>query len=276
MIDFFFSDESRQNNPSRPGMGQLAAVGGLGISADNVKPVQATIDQICARYGFPPNEIFKWSPDKTFWMHRNLQGDQRTDFFKEVLGVLKINDVIAFIVVTDYTCQCATNTDDHDLDITTLFLERANGFCQRRGSQGFVVVDRPPGDRKDEDRFLAICAETLQSGTSFVKMDKIAHNIFATPSRMSRLLQASDLVTGCTLSRVAGEKIFSPPVFEKIKSILNREGNRIGGYGLKLHPDGRYGNLYHWLLKDTHFWKSNCGVPLPVNNFYYYRDPFTI
>lgn len=54
------------------------------------------------------------------------------------------------------------------------------------------------------------------------------------------------------MSYVAGEKKYSPRIFQSIKPLLETEEGVIGGFGVKLHPDFRYVNLYHWLLGDTH------------------------
>jgi hypothetical protein len=51
---------------------------------------------------------------------------------------------------------------------------------------------------------------------------------------------------------VAGESVFSPPVFRGAVLPMLR-GTYKGGRGLELHPDIRYGNLYHWLLDDEYF-----------------------
>jgi len=44
-----------------------------------------------------------------------------------------------------------------------------------------------------------------------------------------------------------------------------------GGRGLKIHPDLRYGNLYHWLLGDEAFVRYEGGIDLPSKRFTCYR-----
>jgi hypothetical protein len=56
---------------------------------------------------------------------------------------------------------------------------------------------------------------------------------------------------------------------DAVKPMLRREGDRIGGIGLKLHPDLRYANLYHWLVGDRYFIKGSVGHPLPVASMAY-------
>jgi hypothetical protein len=68
----------------------------------------------------------------------------------------------------------------------------------------------------------------------------------------------------------------APPVFEKgITPILRSAGGRIGGTGLKIHPDRRYVNLYHWLLGDTTFVKGGSSSPLPLSDHPYATSPDT-
>jgi hypothetical protein len=62
-----------------------------------------------------------------------------------------------------------------------------------------------------------------------------------------RLLQTADLITSFTLAMVSGEDRHSAPIFGLIKFLLMSEMGRIGGVGLKIHPDYVYANLYRWL-----------------------------
>ena len=46
----------------------------------------------------------------------------------------------------------------------------------------------------------------------------------------------------------------------------------MAGIGLKLHPDFVFVNLYYWLLGESHFFKMNCGLPLPLMDRYFAND----
>jgi hypothetical protein len=117
---------------------------------------------------------------------------------------------------------------------------------------GIVVADRPSGGRKNENRFVSGCLDTIQSGTEYVKFDRIAL-VTTGDSKHARVLQLADVVTGCTLALVSGAgSSFHPGLFDShVKPLLrqNHYGG-IGGTGVKIHPDGRYTNLYHWLFGD--------------------------
>jgi len=136
-----------------------------------------------------------------------------------------------------------------------------------------VITDRAGSRHAEEDKFLRGCLEILQSTTGYVRPDSIALNVVSTPSKFIRLIQAADLVTGCTVAAVGGEERYSPPIMEKLKTLFHRELGRVGGVGVKIHPDYKYGNLYHWILGDGVFVRSSTGWPLPRDDYPYYLSP---
>jgi hypothetical protein len=77
----------------------------------------------------------------------------------------------------------------------------------------------------------------------------------------------------CTTAIVAGEETFSPPVFQAVRELLLQQGGRIGGVGLKIHPDFKYVNLYYWLVGDEYLRRGNIGDPLPMPGSPYYSSP---
>jgi len=72
---------------------------------------------------------------------------------------------------------------------------------------------------------------------------------------------------------VAGETRFAPDVFQHIKPMFPRKYDRIGGPSLKIHPDFRYSNLYHWLCGDSHFVRYQTGIPMPLKGRHYFAGP---
>jgi hypothetical protein len=73
------------------------------------------------------------------------------------------------------------------------------------------------------------------------------------------------------VARVAGSPYSKIP-FAMVKPLLRSDGHRIGGVGLKIHPDFKHVNLYHHLLGDTTCWKGNVGIDLPCRGRQYYAD----
>jgi hypothetical protein len=89
---------------------------------------------------------------------------------------------------------------DHEMDVVGMFLERANNQLTARKRHGVVVVDRPTGGRSEETRYLVRCLESLQTGTRFVKPDRIAINVLTTASELVRLLKLADVVVSCSVA----------------------------------------------------------------------------
>lgn len=262
-MKFFFADDAQQDKPSRSDMRPIVAVGGVALDDAAVGAAQRAIDDLCVATGFPEGEEFKWSPGRELWMRSELIGDDREWFFLSVLEVLAECDATAMVVVVDCKARSATTAKTPEEDATRLFLERASNHCAT--DEGIVIVDRPSGGRGDENKFIADCVAHIQDDNTYSIPERFALPVIASQSRHMRLLQAADLVVSCTLNRVAGEDRFSPPVFEAIKPLIASNGMRKGGVGLKIHPDFRYANLYHWLLGDDTWWKGIMGVPLPCS-----------
>lgn len=264
-MDFFFADDSTQAEPWRPGMGALTAIGGVHVPDHAVAGLERRIDEICRNAGFPDGAEFKWSPAKNQWMWRNLPEGPRRSFFRSVLEACERFGARAIVVVEDTTCRTATDATTPLLDLTRMFIERVDSQLKRRRRHGVIIADRPSGGASQDTKFLAGCLETLQRGTAYVKPDSVAINVLSTPSHLVRLLQVADLVTSCTTAHVAGRYRYSKPLFDDwIYPLLHRgEAGRVGGYGLKLHPDYRYLNLYHWLLGDPQFGRNGTFVALP-------------
>lgn len=253
MLDVFFADDATQNDPSRPGLEPLVATGFVHVPGEQVRDLEESLNEICGDAGFPNGDAgeFKWSPGKDLWMRKNLVEGDRKGFFNRVLTEARNHDAQFTVVVDEVAGRTATGTDNHEMDVTTQLLERAQWQLEHEDRTGLVVVDRPSGDRADETDFLRRCLETLTEGTAYLDFDRIACNVVSTPSKLIRCLQLADLITSCTIARVGGEDPWSPPVFEVIRAGLVTRRGRTEGVGLKIHPTLRLMNLYHWLLDVT-------------------------
>lgn len=274
-MDFVFADDAQQKQPSRPGMGPLVAVGGICVPGEAAGKLEGEIEALCADYGFPAGEEFKWSPGQNLWMHRNLGTEKRQHFFIQVIKLTQDSGARTVVVIEDASCPLATDATSPEIDVTRLLLDRVDNHLSNRNSEGIVIVARPGGDRTAEDKFLAGCVETLQSGADYAKPDHIVLNVLFSAFKFIRLLQVADVMTSCSTAAVGGEHRFSPPVFASVKRLLAKKGDRIGGVGLKLHPYFMYANLYHWLVGDSHLWKSGTSFPLPLACYPYSSHPNT-
>lgn len=269
----FFADDSNRRSPNLPDMGALIAIGGIFVETSKLKSLNQKIEVICTQYGFPQNDPFKWSPGRELWMRENLTGDRRRDFFLALLTEAKTHGAGAIVVIEDTTRNTATDAKTPQIDVIRLFFERVDWKLNRLRSEGMLIIDRPSGDRGDEDKFLYSCLETMRQGTQYVNMEHIVLSA-CSPSKFTRMLQLSDLVTSCSLAAASGERQYSPLVFESIKRILCDDSGRIGGVGFKMHPDYCYVNLYHWLLGDPHYHRCNTGYPLPMEGRPYINNPY--
>jgi|SRR5579875_75303 len=260
----FFADDSRQDRPTRPGMVQrpLIAIGGFAVDGDRLRDLEAALDACCQQTGFQKLCEFKWSPPPDNWMNKNLTGDDRRDFFVRVLQRGEEFGITAFVVVEDEISRPAQQKLSHQRDALELFLERISTFLSRNHRTGIVIADQPGGGRTDENSFLLSCLEAREQGTSYVQHRDLALGVLCAKSKFVRCLQLADLIVSATLARVAGNR-YAVPIFDKIRPLLGRYDGRIGGCGLKIHPDGRYRNLYYWLLQDTVFVKGSSWRRLP-------------
>jgi hypothetical protein len=270
-MDLFIADDARQRTPTREGMGSLVAAGGLYFTGNGwVGATERAIDAMCTEAGFPPGEEFKWSPSRGSWMHRNLVGPERAAFFAKVLAAPRRAEARAIVVIEDTKYKRATSAKTPEDDVTRLLLERVETEMSRADVDGLVIADRPGGGGRDENKFLGRCLEMLRAGTDYVKHKHIALNVVSAPSEMIRVLQLADLVTSCTLAYVAGEDQYAPTTFPHVRALM---GGSVGGASVKIHPDIKYVNLYHWLFGDTHYYRGNVGHPLPRKNNDYALSP---
>ena len=270
---FFFADDSKQNNPTRPRMGPLFATGGLFIAGDDLASLERSLENLCQRVGFPANEEFKWSPRRSSWMHRGLVENTRRGFFAEVLRICTTHHGTAVVILSDSTSCTPSDCANHEIFTTKMLIERVNNLAASRGSDAIIIVDRPGGGFPAERKFLSDCFETLRSGTPFVMPIKIAVNPITTDSHLIRTLQAADLIVSCTTSFISGQTTLAPETFEIIKPMLSRDLGRAGGVGVKIHPDFKYANLYHWLLGDDLLFKNMNGQALPIASRPYSTGP---
>jgi len=271
----FFADDSTQVNPSRVGMGSLVATGGLLVECDAIASLERSIAYICKQFGFPPGEEFKRSPRTNSWMHGNLIGCHRHDFFLWVIQTCSDHGAKATVIISDETSSTPLSSPSHSEFVTKMLIERVNWLAKYKQTTAIIVADRPGGGTRQERAFLSQCMQNIQNGTGYVMPERIAINALSTDSKFVRLLQTADLIVSCVTAFAAGENTHSPPLFAAIRPLLASDMGRTGGVGLKLHPDLWYVNLYHWLLGDSHFIRSMNGWPLPLPRRPYARNANT-
>jgi hypothetical protein len=265
---FFFADDAKQSKPSRPGMGPLVSSGAIMVPEIALRVLDLQINSLCAEFGFPDGQEFKWSPGRELWMHANLVDEARQRFYLAVLRKAAEQSVSATVVIADASEQHATDASGTEEDVTRLLLERIQ-LQIPFGEQGTVIADRPGGDRANEDQFLSGCFDAIKNGTRLVRNFELIALLLTTNSRMSRLIQLADIITSASLAFVSGEPRFAPSVFCGVLPLLRRDQGRVGGVGLKLQPEKKYANLYHWLGEDRDYIHANMTYPMPLPRYPY-------
>ena len=269
----FFADDAKQSQPSRVRMGSLVASGGLFIHGDRLASMERALNVLCTDVGFPPNEEFKWSPRRDMWMHQNLVAERRQAFFSSVIQTCADHQAKALVIISDCDSRTPSDCINHEIFVTKMLIERVNNLAVSAASTAIIVVDRPGGGIAQERKFLSECLSTLQNGTRYVMPEQIAINPISTDSHLIRSLQAADLIVSCTTALVAGQTTLAPDIFGAIKPILAQELGRAGGVGVKIHPDFKYLNLYHWLLGDEMWIRNMNGWSLPYRGRPYFTGP---
>lgn len=270
-----FLDDSRQKNCTRDKIDALVAIGGIIVDVQVAKDLEQAVDQICKNFGFPDGEPFKWSPKRDYWMWDKLVGDRREAFFSAVLSEVDNTGGIGLVAICDPTKATATkNAQTHEMDALVLVLERFDWVLQEENELGMVIVSRPSGGRGDEDSFLLECDGILTAGTDYRKFNRIVTNVLTMPFRDSRFLQVADLVVSITNAAVAGSP-HAEAVFPSVRMLLRSSDGRIGGVGVKIHPDSIYVNLYHWVLRDDIFLirRAGTGFALPIRGRPFFVSP---
>jgi len=270
-MDTWFVDDSRQRQPTRPGMGDLFAVGGIKVVEEQLNPFHAAIDEVCTRFGFPAGEEFKWSPGKELWMRDNLVRDQRRAFFSEVFAIARAHQVKGIFVLADAGAASATGAVKAEHDVVTMLIERIQQDTDYK-SKAQILADAPGGSSAQADEFITRNLGIIRNGTNAVaNLDRLTF-VQTARSHHSRGLQVADVFTSCLSAFVGGEEMWTLRVVDMIQPILRRQLGRVGGCGVKLHPDYKYANLYFWLFGDTHLWRFNCGNSLPLTSRPYHVD----
>jgi hypothetical protein len=177
-VHLAFIDDAKQR-PTRPGIrGRMVGAGAISLPADNARRAELALRQACADFGFPPAEEFKWSPSRKSWMHGNLVDEKRAAFFARVIEHLVEADALALVVMEDDGRSPAVEATA-EWDVVVLLLERLASRLKELGETGLVIADRPGGDRREEDRFVAECLAALDPGTTYVQHDELTFVVTA-------------------------------------------------------------------------------------------------
>lgn len=260
-----FLDDSKQNDAPRHGIGGLVAIGGISVAASQANELNLRLAEEClSKFGLPSDAPFKWSPPKKSWFKKNLSDEQRGELLKHVLTIVKEYDPSAIVSLCELATSPLAGADTHEMSALLMVMERFHtsiGFADT----GIIIIDRPAGGKTDEESYLTTCADIAASGSKYAQFKKLACPIVSMPFSLSRILQIADLVVSITTAHFAGRPA-AAEFFPYVLPLLKTLDGRRGGASVKIHPDFKYANLYHWLLEDEYLKKGSIGVPMPLKD----------
>jgi hypothetical protein len=190
-----------------------------------------------------------------------------------VIDVLKESEAKTIVSICDKTKKKAdARSPDSEIDALILTLERFHLSVQQ--DDCFVILAKPSGGRKDENRVLADCFAAIESGTDYIDFGKFSQPPVIMPSARSRLLQAADIIASVTTAMVAGNEEYASEIFPALLNIIATDWRGLkGNAGLKLHPNVLYKNVYYWVLNEDFYAKGSGGYPLPEKGKPYFIGP---
>ncbi|WP_156347433.1 MULTISPECIES: hypothetical protein [unclassified Sphingomonas] len=252
-------------------MDDLVAIGGVAVAANKASDLNKRINEECLKqFGLPENEPFKWNPPKNGWIKRNLEPDQRAALVRSVLAIAKDFDVFALVSMCGKKTSPLGGAETHEMSALLLTLERFQKQL-RTDDTGLVIIDRPGGNFVSEEKYLTVCADMVASGSDYAAFNRLACPILSMPFALSRTLQIADLVVSITAAHFAGRP-GAAEFFPHVLPLFSLDKDRRGGVSVKIHPDYKFRNLYHWLLKDEHFVWGHSGAPLPFSDMPYAKS----
>jgi len=158
----FLIHDARQRECRREGIQELVAIGGIIIPTSVARDLHDDIDHVCADFGFPDGEAFKWSPARDHWMRDNLTGQRRTAFSRSVLSAAQQSGAVAVVAMVETGWAPAVGAK--------------NGFTDMQLADWFEVSERTINEWKlEHDEF----SQSLRAGKAetddLVERATVAH-----------------------------------------------------------------------------------------------------
>jgi hypothetical protein len=269
-VRFVFIDDSARSTSDVPraGLGSLHAYGAVVVPQEALAPFTETLTALRTRLGLPPKTEFKWNQG---------QGPLHKQWDKQKCAREMMLTRALDLGVTAVVVVCATDrmpTWDEGkikVEMLTYLYERISMLLSYDDECGVLIADHPPGDRRDEKRWLAQTLELTEQGTRYVQADpaRILLPVLATRSDHVDLLQLADLVTAAVTALVAGSQHAMPYRRLLVQLLARNKLGYVGGTGLKLVPDLQTNpqnllNLLHWVLDEDVYIRVSTNDPVPL------------
>lgn len=255
-------------------MDGLVAIGGISVAADRANDLNRRIAEEChSKFGLPTDVPFKWSPHRKSWIKSNMSDVQRGELLKHVLTIAQEYDLFAIVALCELGTPPVDGAQSHEMSALIMTMERFHTAIGASDT-GMIIIDRPAGDKADEESYLATCADIAAVGSGYAKFTKLACPIVSMPFSLSRILQIADLIVSITTAHFAG-RASAAEFFPLVLPFFKSNDGRRGGVSVKVHPDIKYRNLYHWLLEDELFVRGGRGMSMPLMKSPYAKSPTT-
>ncbi|MCK6081481.1 DUF3800 domain-containing protein [Microbacterium sp. EYE_5] len=271
-MHFAFADDTKQRG-LRDGMGQLLALGAVVFPEDQLRPFSQGMSDLRSAHSIPADVELKWSMPAgaaNYFRQRDEPGLQ-DEVRRRTLELAAEHGGKAVVVVFDLG-RTTVQGRQAEAQVLKYLYERIVGALERT-HMGVVVFDKPGGDHRAEDTWIAETLTLTNYGTEYVDPDAIVLPILTAPSHHHEHLQLADLVVGAVTAACAGNR-YGMQLVPSLLPLLHRNAlNTIGGAGLKVFPD-TLTNLYFHVLGEDTFWKvaGRNGYTLPSERAAYYAN----
>lgn len=266
-----FVDDSKQSG-KRHRMGKLVSLGAAVFAEDKLKPFTDSFYKCYDDLGVPRDVELKWSPgSRNDWFRENEKTELIAPLRRAVLASAAEHEARIFVVSWDLGAATTLRGQPAEKWVIQFLFERVSMMLENLEARGIVVFDKPGGDHRAEDDWLAGTRYLTDLGTEYVRANAVVIPILTAPSHHHPHLQLADLVTGSVTAALCGSKFGMDLIPDLIPMFHSNRWGFIGGTGIKLYPNS-LNNLHHWVLGEDTFTRGSGGVALPYSGFARYTE----
>jgi len=210
------------------------ALGGVAVAGSDWHALRDTWHETLRAHEWPLGRELKW--------HGIRKGEVPPALGDAIFAVLAAAPLTAYVVLLDLPRgreqfpEFFGSAEDTYATALMFLAERFHHLLTARDDVGMIVVDSR--FREDDARLRRFFADLSESGTPYMKLDRIVEGLFLGPSHYSIGLQCADLVVACTASAERG----GGQARGYLKTLLPRFATHpatgaLDGVGIKRFPD---------------------------------------
>ena len=227
-MHLLFLDES-----GRIGQDRLFALGGIAVRDTDWHELRRRWLDTLAAHDWPVEREVKWHGIRT--------GEVPPALADAVIGVLAHAPFTCYVVLLDCEAGAALPeffaTPEQIYGTALMFVtERFHHLLEAEDDLGLIVADSR--HREDDNSLRRFFGSLTESGTPYVKLDRIVEGLFLGPSHLSVGLQCADLIVSITAAAERG----GGQARGYLKTLLPRFAvhpatGELEGVGLKRFPE---------------------------------------